>query len=376
MEGYGAEQLGLVRVDEYVRQDAEEDIENESDDEETLDISDAGTYKEQIVGLLKGQRIHTQYGEGIDTSVAPYAKLLTIRLDTNIGVKVKFSEAFLITRKETSGKDIRIALAKEAGDLPLDTPIDVPPTVAKAKRITQKELKEIEKRKLEKEKENLSSLIVELQFTVTNGFLGLTMFTNGEDSPGTRALQALGFSMVPDFYYAQLKNHLQLYNQITLWNKKNLVPDQSIINTLGDNGTIVQLYNLLKSKKIGNRMAVYKFANRSQLRNFYRMEIIPSKDPMVIKPYPIIEDGAAYLALPIRGQQGTRKAMRYKAPGIIWHRSEPQLAWYGMTPALLSNMLKKIVNAGITISNLDELKADWKNIKKVQIRQNVFESDQ
>ncbi len=367
LEIYGQDELGLVRLDEYLNSD---DFGEELEEQET-EIEDKSDYSKAVNDLLRGRQAHTELGDGEIQRVSVLVKRVIIKMEDETKVRLPWASVFVVTRELTSTKDIKEGMAKLMGDIPLDEPVDVPAStrfVKVGKRIVKVEKdKKGKKTVIEEEVEEVdppTKPMVELQITSTNGYLGLTMFTEEDvDDPSARALEAIGFTPVSPFYYAEMKTAKHLVRQIQLWGEAGLAPDKSVQDVMGPNGAVQQLHDLMQSGKIRSGTMTYRLATRNKLQNFYKMEQKPSKEPNFIKPYPIIEDGHVYLALPIRGQMGTRKALTVKAPGVRWMKSDPQIAWYGMNPMSIKKKLQEIEALGIQITNLKELLSDWSKLK-------------
>src|SRR5690606_14519277 len=147
--------------------------------------------------------------------------------------------------------------------------------------ITKKELREQERERKRQEDEIAAKLRGEINLSITNGFLSLVYY-NEDNDVMNKALEALGFRPTIPFYYAYLPTAKALKDQITLWNEKGFIPDPELENEMQ---AILELYHLLKEQKLKSGMSTFKFANRNQLRNFYRMEHKPNSNAKVIRPY-------------------------------------------------------------------------------------------
>lgn len=373
---YNAGEMGLVRIDEYLRQDADQsgDDDKEDDDDAADDKTKMNPQQQQRLEQaqkLAGQAVHTEYGDGIIKSLAFGAKFVNVLLPSGYLARLKFSAVFLITRPSTSTKDIRNQLLKSVGAIPLTSPLDVP---AEKLRIDNAAIRKNEKDAAAKAKIDegkaaaaAANLSVELTFSVSNGFLGVTYFCDEAHPEAKNALQALGFRPTPQFTYAQVKTHVQLVKQFNMWEAEGFTLDKVAI---GDNisGAFQDLFKILKLGRLSNRNVNFNFSNRNQLKNFYRQEVKPSTNEVAIKPYPLIEDGMAYIVLPLRGQAATKKATRVKAPGIKWQLSPDSLVFYALNLEATSKIIKTVLAAGIHIANIAELKTEFKKLHKVNIR--------
>ena len=96
-------------------------------------------------------------------------------------------------------------------------------------------------------------------------------------------------------------------------------------------------------------------------------EFKPNPDKMHINPYPMIQDGRLYLALPIDGQPGTKNAISPKAriPEIKWIEYDPKEELIVFTPKKeqASKLIKTILSEGVTIPNLKELNSQFRKLR-------------
>lgn len=368
LEIYGTDQLGLLRVDDYLRLDAMDTSDDDEAGDEDDQAEQADERKRRLTEELVGQIVHTEFGEGVVRSVN-FAKRY-LRVDFPSGfAKMQFAATFLITRKDTSTKDIRNQLLKETGDIPVDTPIDSPAQSiiqdARSMRIQERLNQEkLKKEKIQKKKELEAQMSIELHVSLINGFLSLSYFPDESTPAATNALQALGFVMGQQFYYARIPNAQRLSKQLALWAENDFRPDPKL-KELKDAFTSV--HTMLQKGK-NTPLMNYKFATQGQLRNFYRMEHKPNSDPKLIKPYPLIEDGEAFLVLPAHGQAGTKQAIRFKAPGIKWALSDPVLMYFGLSLSKLVAVSKRITEAGIQVTNAKDIQKAYRKLRRTKLR--------
>ena len=373
---YGATESGLVRLDQYLNKPelaGEEELEDEEADgeEDESAMTPEKRHQQALLQSLVGKVVHTEYGDGILHSVGLKVKRCPVDLFSGFTALIRKSAIFVVTRTETSTKDIRNELLKKVGELPIDTPVEVPADVMKQsnralKLAEQKNKKAVIVKEKEKHQKLLESLNVQLQFTLTNGFLAITYFVEGEDDSMSKALQAVGFRPDPLFYYAKMPSPARLKRQLNLWQEKGFRPDPAILKA-GAKGGFAELYNLLKGGKVVSHNDTYKMTTAQNVRNFYRMEHKASSDKTLFKPYPLIEDDQAYIALPIQGQTASKLAIQVKATNVSWRTSKPTISFFG-SQQQVEQKLKQIEEAGITVSNIVELTTDVKKMKKMKIR--------
>jgi hypothetical protein len=374
---YNAKEMGLVRVDEYLNLsssngDDEDDDTNGGEEEENGTDAAAAELAAQAAAL-SGRLVHTEFGEGYVQKCSPTNPFISVNLLNGYAMTVRKSQCFLVTRGETSTKDIRNQLLKSVGVKNIADPVDVP---AEKWRPMRKSIKEqIQREKEEKvvqqkkvrEEETKSALSVELAVVLVNGFLGLDYIVDESNHKAMQALSAVGFRPTPQFYYARVVNDKALVNQMKLWKELGLRPDPVVIKQ-NIPAAFAELLALLKSGQIKSHHATYKAAMNANIVNFYRLTHKASNDKMLFKPYPIIQDGQAYIALPL-GQAGTKTAMspKFKRPSYKWALSEHSLSYYG-TMQQVNGMIKKLQAAGVQIMNLDELNEELGALKKAKVR--------
>lgn len=383
LELYNSDKLGLIRVDLYLSMEdtGAEEIEFDEDGDvgEARRAAKARLY--EVSKKLHGTRTYTQFGEGIIRSINLTVNEAIVDLDVGYAVQLRNSEIFISKDPNKPLHNIRQKLIAEIG-LPAAAPTsDIRPAGfkfdRKAAKLAQERLKEAEKKGLVKRKTGRQlreeaeetqaieeAISVELHFLNVNGFLGLSFFTKDSDERAQSALQALGFRPGQDFVYAEFANAQRLVKQFDLWAEKGfeIAPD-AIEQGVSDG--IRAMHELLKTKKIAQHRQVTKMATQSQMRNFYRIEHKANNNRKMIKPYALIEDGRAYIALPLAGQSGTRNAIKYRAPGVKWTFSEPHMSFFGQTKAKIGQMIKRILSMGIQISNVDDLRKQAAQIKQM-----------
>jgi len=371
---YNEQEMGLVRLDEYLNLDPDIEEENGDDNEEQeeeIEEENSGPSELQLKAeALKGQLVHTEFGEGYIKHLNPKYKTLSIELVNGYRVRVHKSQVFVITRTLTSNKDIRNLVLRSIGKLPISTPVDVPAEGWKASKKAQElqrmhEEKQVQKEQKQREQQKQRELNIELTPFVVNGFLGLDYEMDEENQTAMKVLQGHGFRSTAPYYYAKVVNSKALDNQMKMWRNKGLTVDPLLVkqNVLQ---AFLEMYNLLQSGKIKSHQETFKAARGAQIVNFYRLEHKPSNRKDLFKPYPIIQDGQAFIALPT-GQAGTREAMKYKRPSFRWKESVATLSYFGSMQQVVK-VIKELEAAGVHISNIKELMAELSKMKLMKVR--------
>ena len=375
LEVFSGANQGLVRVDEYLRLNSVED--GGGDDDAEGDEADAKTAEQkrkmELAESLKGQPIHTEFGDGICRSVAFSSKMLTVALSSGYQVKIRFASAFVITKKAQKGKIVRQQILKAISDkMPIVAPTGVLANRMKIdnKAVRQAELQkqeeEIEETKQQVKRDVEAALNVELQFSISNGFLGIAYYPE-DDGDASAALQALGFRPVEPYVFAEVRNEQHLIKQFNAWHAAGFQFEKQFQKT-GAVDAIKDLAKVLKMGGLKSGTMSYRYSSRNQLQNFFKMELKPSADPKSFKPYPMIEDGRAYIVMHTRGQPGAIQAMKIKSPGIRWQHSPKCMIFYGLSVDKISAKMKQILQGGIQVSNLKDLQQEFKALKNRKIR--------
>jgi hypothetical protein len=314
MSIYDTSQLEMVRYDLFVGID-------DGDSEDT-------TAREQQVeeeNMLRGYRIHTEIGDGV--LVKAMSRGIRVRLDDDSTVVVPRMSAFVMgQRKWTNSKDMRDALLKMAGNIPIDAPVDIPANIQElpdAVRLAAE-------RKLAAERNAKSGVIqLALNAMVINDFLALT-FDEMEDTIAVSALARFGFKLAPQMYTAYIKNPKVLQTLMGTWIQRGFtwpgVPERlkdKTLPALDFDGILRNVFRTLQKADKGSLRGV---AAKSSVHNWFQQEFKPNNDNTFIKPFPILfeeyeETPDLFIALPITGQAGTLRAIKNPPPGITWKKN-------------------------------------------------------
>lgn len=83
----------------------------------------------------------------------------------------------------------------------------------------------------------------------------------------------------------------------------------------------------------------------------------------------MLEDGYAYIVLPLAGQAATKLAAAIRPPGVRWVKAQPTSSFFALNPKDLIAKLAEIQHAGIQIMNFDELRDEFKTLHKKKFRE-------
>lgn len=372
MELYAADKLGLVRYDQFLRQDLSE-LEGDSDDgDDEEDVDDQALDGQAITDpklaarfarrqkikkervLMKGRAVHTDFGDGTVRTVGGNRVHVTLADGTKLATS-KF-QVFVITRSTTNSIDMRNELLKEVGKIPLDHPIQVPVEIGPMDK----------KRKAKNNTDKTEELPAptgpqaELDFTVLNDFLALMYRGDGGDAATVAALQNFGFRATPHY------NYVKILGPKVMLRFMRTLKDKGFKITPQNSSELKRIYDALKSNR--QAMSTFGFATQMSITNFYRQQVKPNSDPELLKIYPLVQDGMLFLLFPIKGQPANQKAKRVQVSNASWKTAQDlELVLLLRNKLEAKEKLKEILSSGITIppKNLKELEHQFKTIKLV-----------
>lgn len=396
-ELYAASELGLVRVDNYLGMDlsGEDEEEDEGGEDEADDSSDVlDIQRDKIVGL----RCHTEYGDGeIIGAAGRKAKgtltWVRVSMDDGSTARVRLTTAFIVTRNETNGIDMRNKLAKAAG-LMVTAPITVPAVsrFVKPTRVTQKQLKEQERQRqaellkrqaILRKKQTQHPISVSLQLNLVNGFMQVGYLV-GKDKRAVNALEALGFKLNQPYYYTRVRSYKHLIAQANRWAESGF----EITNQV-DNDTFQALTAELAGNSLASHRHYARLVSGANFQNYLRQAWKPSANKKLLNLFALITDGGehdplnikqaaktganpsygiAYLCMPAGSGHAASKlaiSSTYASPGTSWRVSAPMLAKFVGSIAGVHKVINEMREAGVTIENVDELNMYARSVKKV-----------
>lgn len=352
---YGQAQMGLIRLDQFLGANITlEDSEDDEDDLEDVVQERNEAWLEQANALTKNMPCHTEFGDGVVSRVL--AANVSVRLKTGEVLNMRRSTVFVKTKPV---KDVRASIATlNKVKLQADQDIPLPYYFKKGK---QKSADTIIK-DVKAGPPKVEPITAELYVNVINGFLALEYHPTDAKDRTVPALQSVGFRFGPEYKYAEIANAQRLLRQFKLWDENGFA-----FEFADAKNQFKVMYELLKSGKLRNEQSMFKFAKAADLRNFLRLEFKPSNKAKTIKPFPLLDNGVAYIALPSKGQLATRKAIALRAPGIHWYDAEPVLQCFTLSVQKTLVLLERVQKNGIQIANLSVIKKELTKIKRQPI---------
>lgn len=369
---YKAEQLGLVRYDQYLRFDAdalEEDEDDEGEDsgdddedtEDTDELDPKDRSKADLRAKLREERIkmrnrpvHTEFGDGVIVGLGR----MRVRVLFPDGTRKSINKmkVYVITRSSTNNVDLRNELLKQVGEIPIDKPIQVPATTGAADKKRQLKAAGVDVDSKPKRDETLR---IKLSLNVVNDYLALVYSAEDAEKEAAQisALQNFGFQISPQYVFARIMGPVRLLALFRGFKDAGfkISPEQS--------ATFKNIwYALTQNKKAFQN---FGFASQFEIKLFQKEQIRPSADQSLLKVYPIVEDQRLYVAMPLQGQSSTRKAMRIRPMDIKWEEGggTSEIVRFVRTKAEALAVIKELITAGIEIQNLERVRKQYEAIK-------------
>lgn len=357
---YKAKELGLVRLDEHLRTELSADDEDDDSDAGAPEvvlpsgnpIEDAKKQRQaDFLSRVVGLQVHTERGDGEIIGGSARVGLVRVRLKS--GERFPFSalSVFVITKPQTSGKDIRLSLAKISGDIPIDTPSDVKDV--KVLLPTKNEIDTAQKRASSKSQELSLSLIV------SNDLLGLELDNPKDNVLAAKTLKLAKFVEATPYVYAEIKNPQVLLRFM----QKVSAAGYHSSPTLQSN---IRAFYVQWSKMRKNAISFFGQATAANLKNFYNILHKPNPDPKLFLAYMLVENETVYLAMPISGHKGNLNVMnKIRVPGVRFYKAAPQLVRFFPNASSMIQFLASLSKAGVTIANDQELAAGIKHMRRL-----------
>lgn len=405
-ELYKASELGLVRVDNYLGMDLSGEEEDEDTDGESDNTGSSSVLDEQRAKIM-GMRCHTEYGDGEIIGAGGSVKrgtlaFVRVSMDDGSTSMAKVTASFIVTRSETNGIDMRNKIAKAAG-LSVTDQITVPAINMRPTRITQKEIKERERKQqiedakkqaLFKTQRSTPKMSIGLELNLVNGFIQLG-FVIGKNQKAAKALEALGFALNPQYYYTRIRTFKHLITQASNWSKAGFESSTAV-----DNDTFQALAAEFASNSLANHKHYARILGKANFQNYLRKEWKPNADKKLLNFFALVTDGGdrdpatikeaakvgappnygiAYLCLPAgAGHPGSKLAInaKYKAPSSRWFLSDPTVSKFVGNLQGVAKILAELKDAGIQVNNIKELNQSARSVKKAAPKVDMDELEQ
>ena len=359
MSLYGTKSLGLVRMDEYLRVNADT---NDEDDDGKAEVVLPGGDSTEVVDIkqrqadylakVKSLYVHTEQGDGEVVGGSHRGNRVNVRLPSGEIMPFSMLSVFVITKPQSSGKDVRLNLAKQAGDVPIDTPYDVPgvdevlPTKAEIK-------------KAEKKHNGAKNQEFALNLVVINDLLGLELDSPEDNTLAAKTLRLVQFKDAPHYYYTKLATPQVLLRFFQAVAKAKFTMSGPLSANL-------KAFYLQWSRMRKNAVSMFGQSTATQLRTFYNITHRPNPDTKEMVAYITVKDEQVFLCLPSQGHRGNLNVVnKVHTPGIKFYKSNPELIRFFAQPSQLTRFMQTLQQSGVSVSNEAELYADFKRLHKL-----------
>ena len=347
MQLYGQSQLGLIPFIDYANSETNKKGELLAHDPE-WDVS--------------GLKVHTEFGDCLvrgftsmkqlpDRYVMP--KRLRVITPDGTTATVPTTAVWVITKETASGRDIRQALAKQAG---FSTKKVVP--VGQVKQVPVKE----DKTKAPKTRapEPNDALGFDVFLETFGGYASLVL--NTADASAAAALPVLtklGFKETPVYWYSKVNTHRTLDRWIDSVIDAGLSIDAKALD---------QLENDLDLWKAGKDLSSFAKGLSKTDRQRFLFQQRSRVKPGTIMPYVVAqgvpEDEQIFLCLNDKphGATAINDVRSVRVPGIKWAKVEGEHWCFVASKPELAALMKELF-ARFTITNKKELIAAYKDIR-------------
>ena len=377
---YGADQLGLVRYDEFCNIDLDEDETSDSEaDESDTDKDPNGDDSETLEKrrhlaemerrwamereLVTNMPCHTEYGDGV---IEGCKWKVWVRFPwSGKRWRIPKLQVFVTTRTTTSNKDMRKELLKAVGDLPLTEPIEVPVEVGsqttkiRNKIAAEKLVKKAPKKgvKVVEEVEEEEGTGVSFQFAIVNDMLALEFDAENSSPEAAAAVQNYGFKLSPEYWITRVRGPIVMLDLFNTLGKKGFTLDTKTSDHLK------RIWMVIKKQKALIKQA--GFATSLDITHFFREAIKPSADPQRLKVFPLVRDGYLYMVMPSKGQAANAKAVKVPVNLIRWVKGggQGEMLRFVKNKQEALEVLRKIKADGLNILNEKELAKQFKTLK-------------
>lgn len=384
---YKADELGLQRLDDYLMDYADAEIEYQKNLERNKVVDDSEATDEEIKGAspletailgLKNETCWTEYGECAIMSVSPNRNLVRVRpVNTNEVIELTKDTVFIVTRKEVNPHELQNMILKSVGFKEYSDPNYVPPAAIKSigKKGRQVDPEVLKRREEERKLKELADLTIPLQAAVINGVLALRYPVEKGHDLAVNMLQEKGFTLASRYWMAKIKNKATLdsllqiageldyrmgegkYDYANAW-----IEIGRMMRKMGTNNTTEDV------TFVATNPIVTRIVNEFAITNMLREEQRVTNDHNLLRMRPLFVSGVVYAVMPLqevyRAGIRLRRVSTRKIPGLIWNKSPKS----GIFELYVENsdeaveILNELKNDGLNISNYEELKKQLENI--------------
>lgn len=384
---YKADELGLQRLDDYLMEYADEEIEYQKNLQKNKVVDDSEAMNEEIEGGspleiailgLKNETCWTEYGECAIMSVSPNRNLVRVRpVNTNEVIELTKDTVFVVTRKEINPHELQNMILKSVGFKEYSDPNYVPPAAIKSikKKGRKVDTEVLKRREEERKAKELADLTIPLQAAVINGVLALRYPVERGHDLAVNMLQEKGFTLASRYWSAKIRNKAMLDSLLEIAGELEYRMGEDKYDYAGAWIEIGRMMRKMSTKNVSEdstfvatNTIVTRIVNGYTITNMLREEQRVTNDHNLLRMRPLFVSGVVYAVMPLqevyRAGIRLRRVSTRKIPGLIWNKSPKN----GIFELYLENsdeameVLNELKNEGLNISNYEELKKQLTNM--------------
>lgn len=312
--------------------------------------------------LLKGRRVHCQYGDG--TIISASKTRIRINLDNGNKESIDKLSAFLIPddfNKRYKNKTVKDIISKL---------VALPYTGQSEEILEELEEEHVEQEKKEKEKEEQSvepedhptpfkgtnKLDGEIDVFLASANDMLCVIVDLEEPDFTANIaREFGMKNSGPYWFAHCKSYKHLDNLL-----------DKVMDTLNVPQKQVDILDELLEAFTEGRSKLFNVdqTTRFEIKNFYDMK--RRKVPKgTIYLYPIIEDGNFYVAAWEERQPSIKDLIKVRIPGVRWEYDPGNYRRFFTTKKEAQVFIKSLAKR-FNIINFDQVKEEYRNIKLIK----------
>lgn len=330
-----SDKLGLIPFSDYV---------NEHSQGESL---------EEFVA--DGLRVHTEYGDGVVQKT--YQNSVRVKLDKGYAVNAKKLTVSILSKKLDKPVYEKIA---EYTDMPINDALAVSKKVLKKEqkireqREKKKQLRQIQRKpKKPIPNEDLEeNLQVNAYFTIINGMVAVGI--DNEPDVDEKVMKKLNFNFSSPYIYTHIKNY-RVMDQFIDKMIENFDMRQKYLDVMEE---LLEAFTSGKKRLLNAERAL-----QVKIRNFYLARMRRVKRGW-LRPYPVIQDGELFICLTTSNQPSAIEVPRkVRVPTVRWEKSDGEWMYFAKDKADAKNKIKELMDSGINVQNLEQLKKEYKEIR-------------
>lgn len=393
---YKADDLGLQRLDDYLRQFAkdEDEYQKQFNSDEDAALDDTPAELDEIkapespmaaaIESLKDQSCWTEYGECVFVSISENTNRCNVRpINTNEYITLTKDSVFVITRSEIDPRQIQSNILQSVGFKEISVPEYVTPAEQKeiGKRGRKLDPEALKQREEERRQRELADLTIPIQVAVINGILCLRYEAERGHDLAINLLQDAGFTMATRVTYARIKNKRVLDGLLELASSlgyRTGANQYDYANAWLEIGRLMKKFTPRGGEEdptfVGRERIVTRLITDFSITNILREQQRRTTAPTLLRMYPMFISGLVYAVMPPSTVYPHGRLLRNATAqneataSMKWIRT-PKLGVYELYMEDRNEAqatVLRLKESGLNISNFDEVMAQ---LDKVVTRQ-------